>query len=122
MTDTQPKTTPATFCIWLQGFLEGAGSELTSDQLSVLKEKLHAVFTHFDPDSDCRTSDSVSEELRRVYDEYLRDRWKKDPFCPSYPLRGRRKPRFKSPLRITLTGTLVSNPGTPTSTFIWGQL
>jgi hypothetical protein len=85
MTDTQPKTTPETFCIWLQGFLDGAGSELTSNQLSALKEKLHTVFSHFNPDTDSRTSDTVSEELRRVYDEYLRDREKKVPLSPFVP-------------------------------------
>ena len=85
MSDTQPKLTPATFLIWLQGFLEGAGSELTASQLSALKEKLHAVFTHFDPDADSRTSDSVSDELRRLYDEYLRNELRKVPFSP-YPV------------------------------------
>ena len=116
MTDTQPKITPATFCIWLQGFLEGAGSELTASQLSALKEKLHAVFTHFDPDADSRTSDSVSDELRRLYDEYLRDQLRTVPFSP-HPV----TPRI--PLtEIQALGTLAPNPGTPTSTSILDPL
>lgn len=82
MTATQPKITTETFCIWLQGFLEGAGSELTSDQLYALKEKLHAVFTHFDPDSESRTSDSAPHEIRRIYDEYRLGRLELDSLPP----------------------------------------
>jgi hypothetical protein len=44
--------TPATFCIWLQGFLEGCGTSLNPEQLTTLKAKLDTVFTHSEPDSD----------------------------------------------------------------------
>jgi len=44
--------TPATFCIWLQGFLEGCGTSLNPEQLTTLKAKLDTVFTHPEPDSD----------------------------------------------------------------------
>jgi hypothetical protein len=50
-TMTHPQT-PATFCIWLQGFLDGAGGSLDANQLTTLKAKLDTVFTHPEPDSD----------------------------------------------------------------------
>jgi hypothetical protein len=43
MTNTK---TPATFCIWLQGFLDRAGDSLDTNQLATLKAKLDMVFTH----------------------------------------------------------------------------
>ena len=59
-TMTHPQT-PATFCIWLQGFLEGAGGSLDANQLATLRAKLDTVFTHFDSNPDCDTLTGESE-------------------------------------------------------------
>ena len=58
MANTQ---TPATFCIWLQGFLDGAGGSLDANQLATLRAKLDTVFTHFDSDPDCAILTEGSE-------------------------------------------------------------
>ena len=77
-TITNPQT-PATFCIWLQGFLEGgAGGSLDANQLTTLKAKLDTVFTHFDSDQDCATlteesgADTATETPFHLSDEFLK--------------------------------------------------
>ena len=57
--------TPATFCIWLQGFLDGAGDSLDANQLATLKAKLDTVFTHFDSDPD-----PLLDKYSKVLEEY----------------------------------------------------
>ena len=75
MANTQ---TPATFCIWLQGFLDGAGGSLDANQLATLKANLDTVFTHFDSDQDCAIltdgpeADTATETPFHLSDEFLK--------------------------------------------------
>jgi hypothetical protein len=81
MTNTQ---TPATFCIWLQGFLDGAGDSLDANQLATLKAKIDTVFTHSgaDPDHAILTerpdpfTKKVLEDIKKqkIRDDLLRDK------------------------------------------------
>lgn len=102
---THPQT-PATFCIWLQGFLEGCGTSLSPEQLTTLKAKLDTVFTHFEPDSDSGhailTEESgadtptegafhLSDEFLKMLEEYEKrkaDKWVYDgpPVPQTWPL------------------------------------
>lgn len=62
--------TPESFCIWLLGFLDGAGENLNADQLAALKAKLDSVFTHFEPKPD--SAFYLSEEFWKEYEESQR--------------------------------------------------
>lgn len=107
MTTTIANTqTPATFCIWLQGFLDGAGDSLDANQLATLKAKLDTVFTHFDSDPDCAilTEESEADEATgnpdpffdkyvKILEEYEKrkaDKWVYDgpPVPQTWPLPG----------------------------------
>ena len=79
MTTTIANTqTPATFCIWLQGFLDGARGSLDVNQLATLKAKLDTVFTHSDSDPDCAIltgeseADTATETPFHLSDEFLK--------------------------------------------------
>jgi hypothetical protein len=98
--------TPATFCIWLQGFLEGCGTSLNPEQLTTLKAKLDTVFTHPEPDSDSghailteesepdTTTDGafhLPDEFWKMLEEYEKrkaDKWVYDgpPIPETWPL------------------------------------
>jgi hypothetical protein len=74
---THPQT-PATFCIWLQGFLEGCGTSLNPGQLTTLKTKLDTVFTHPEPGPDhaILTGESEADTATGDPDPLLDKYWK----------------------------------------------
>ena len=106
MTTTVANTqTPATFCIWLQGFLDGAGGSLDANQLATLKAKLDTVFTHFDsgPDCDILTEESEADEATGnpdPFDKYVKileeyEKRKADKWVYDGPLEPQTWPTFK---------------------------
>jgi len=95
MTNAQ---TPATFCIWLQGFLDGAGDSLDTNQLATLKAKLDAVFTHPKPGPDhailTERPDPITEKViedikkQKAIDDFIRDKkwiYKGPPIPQTWP-------------------------------------
>ena len=94
---------PATFCIWLQGFLDGARGSLDANQLATLKAKLDTVFTHFDSDQDCAIltegseadtatetpfmTDAFLERMLKEYEKRKADKWVYDgpPIPQTWP-------------------------------------
>ena len=74
---TNPQT-PATFCIWLQGFLDGARGSLDVNQLATLKAKLDTVFTHSEADTATENPDPLLDKYSKMLKEYEKrkvDKW-----------------------------------------------
>jgi hypothetical protein len=70
--------TPATFCIWLQGFLDGAGDSLDANQLATLRAKLDTVFTHSEADTATESPFCLPDEFIKMREEYEKqkaDKW-----------------------------------------------